>query len=125
MLLGVLTAWATRRVLRTPEPAHDEVEFFVQDAVRASTLLTLHVPLALLSVLLLAVRVDDAAATVALAQGAVGPGWVAGLLIALYLLAPVAIVGVLVVTLPVWQDTGQSRFRNRLWSGRVPGQVAT
>lgn len=128
VLLGVLTAWATRRVLRTPEPAHDEVELFVQDAVRASTLLTLHVPLALLALLsvpLLAVRVDDAASAIALAQGAVGPGWVGGLLIALYLLAPVAIVGVLVMTLPVWQDTGQSRFRNRLWSGRVPGRVAT
>ena len=119
-VLAGLSELAARRVLDAAQPARDEVELYWQDAVRASTLLSLTTPSALVGLLGLVVSgavLDDAASAAAAASGQIGPGWSLWLLIAGYAL-PFVLVIVAVIVVTRWDHAEPVHFRHRLWDER-------
>ena len=119
-ILSVLTVFAVRQVLNAPQPARDERELYWQDAMRASTLFTLHSALAMVAILALVVvaeTLDAAASAVSLASGQVGPAWTGIVLVLAYILLPVMVLVSVGIVISAVSDGQRGHFRRRLWTG--------
>lgn len=126
--LAILTVLAVRRVLTAPQPASDQKELYWQDALRASTLSSLHTALTVVSILglmLAADAMDAAASAVSLASGQVGPGWTGAILMVAYAFAPVYLLVSVGLALSGQGRRDARRFRTRLWPSEGEHRTAS
>lgn len=127
-VVGVLCLLAVRRVLDAPQPARDESELYWQDVLRSSTLSSLLIPPALLSLWGMVVvggTLDAAASSVAEQTGVVGPSWTLAFLVAGYAAPVVVLVLILLFMARVSGTTEIAHMRGRLWDGRAPQPAAS